>query len=56
MRGPNHPMFFWQKNKSWYKINDDCTYELTDLAPKEARESFELYKKELELRKKGIYA
>lgn len=56
MRGPNHPMFFWKKNKDWYRVVDKVRYELTDLAPKEAKESFDLYKKELELRKTGIYA
>ncbi|HFI0114746.1 TPA: hypothetical protein ACGO7C_002197 [Streptococcus suis] len=56
MRGPNHPMFFWQKDKSWYILHDDYTIELTELAPKEARASFEIYQKEMELRKKGIYA
>lgn len=56
MRGPNHPMFYWQQDKSWYKINEDFSYELTELAPPEAEKSFDIYQKEMELRKKGIYA
>jgi len=35
---------YWWSNESWYRINKekDC-FELTDEAPEEARESFELY-------------
>lgn len=56
MRSPNHLMFFWQRNKDWYKIRDDYSYELTDSAPIEARESFEIYQQEMKNRKRGIYA
>ncbi|HFI0143465.1 TPA: hypothetical protein ACGPBJ_000018 [Streptococcus suis] len=56
MRGPNHPMFYWKKNKDWYRVVDKVRYELTEKATQQAKESFELYKNELELRKKGIYA
>ena len=41
----NKESLFWKTNKEWYRINreKDC-YELTEKAPKRARESFELYK------------
>lgn len=39
-------MAFWRKDKSWYIIDDERDrYVLTDKAPKEAHESFDLYKK-----------
>ncbi|MBF8970167.1 hypothetical protein [Streptococcus sp. NLN76] len=56
MRSPNHPMFYWQQNKDWYKIRDDYSYELTDSAPSEARKSFEIYQQEMKKRKNGVYA
>ena len=31
---------FWESNSEWYRINEKGEYELTDKAPKEARESF----------------
>ena len=41
----NKESLFWKTNKEWYRINreKDC-YELTEKAPKRARESFALYK------------
>lgn len=35
---------YWKTNKEWYRVNKekDC-YELTDKAPKRAKESFALY-------------
>lgn len=47
MRGPTaeeKKAFYWHSNKKWYRINEkkDC-FELTDKAPKRAKESFELY-------------
>ena len=40
----NKEALFWKTNKEWYRVNyaKDC-YELTEKAPKRARESFELY-------------
>lgn len=42
----NMDAMLWKTNKEWYRINEekDC-YELTETAPEEAKESFEIYKK-----------
>lgn len=35
---------YWQKNPEWYRFNKETDhFELTDKAPKEARDSFEIY-------------
>ena len=35
---------YWHSNEEWYRFNyDKQEFELTDKAPKEAQESFELY-------------
>lgn len=40
---------YFLQNEDWYKFNEDeCRYELTDKAPKAARESYEQFYKELE--------
>lgn len=38
---------YWKTNKEWYRANydKDC-YELTELAPSRAIESFRMYQKE----------
>lgn len=36
----------WMDNKEWYRIDEESDrYVLTDKAPQEARQSFELWKK-----------
>ena len=42
----NRFFVFWKTNKEWYRFNvEKDQFELTDKAPMEAVESFELYKK-----------
>lgn len=45
MMTANKESMYWRTNKEWYRINKekDC-FELTDKAPKRAKESFEMYK------------
>lgn len=45
MMNANKEPMYWRTNKEWYRINKekDC-FELTDKAPKRAKESFEMYK------------
>ena len=34
---------YWNKNKEWYRINDEGEYELTEKAPEKAKKSFEIW-------------
>ena len=42
----NKEISFWKTNKEWYRINKDLgRFEINESAPKEAKESFEKWKK-----------
>lgn len=41
-------LFLWNKDDSWWDYNEKGDIVLTDKAPKEAKESFERYKKKIE--------
>lgn len=36
---------YWLTDKSWYTINKNQEFELTDLAPERAKKSFEMWKR-----------
>lgn len=39
----NKESVYWRSDKSWYFINDQGNYELTECASERARKSFGLY-------------
>lgn len=42
----NKEISFWMSNDDWYHINEDLDrFEINESAPKEAKESFEKWKK-----------
>ena len=44
-------LFLWNKDDSWWEYDENGNVVLTDEAPDKARESFEKYKKKIELTK-----
>lgn len=38
-------IFAWQDNEQWYRVDENDRFVLTDEAPEEARQSFELWQK-----------
>ena len=46
MSAKNRGCTIWMRNKEWYRFDSQKNkYTLTDRAPKEARDSFEQYKR-----------
>lgn len=41
----NPKMFLWRSNPEWYDYDENEEPYLTDKAPEEAKESFEIWKK-----------
>ena len=40
----NPKMFYWRKNPDWYDYDENDEPYLTDMAPAEAHESFQIWK------------
>ena len=47
--------FYWKTNKEWYYRKENGTCVLKDTAPKEAKESYERYLKQVEQAEKEGY-
>ena len=44
--------FYWQSNKEWYHLTENCDFVVNDDAPEEAKQSYQNYLKQVEEKSK----